>query len=73
MAEIPESQTAQKTSRQKLLSNLRDLCLIAVAFLGFAVVAAVVVPQLPRVLGTIIYTVRIIAVGAFVRSLAKGK
>jgi len=53
------------------IGNLRDLLLIISAFLGFAIVAVVYIPHLPQPLPAIAYIVGMLAVGVFIRSLAK--
>jgi hypothetical protein len=63
----------EKEKRQlpRWLRNVRDLFLIIAAFLGFAVVAVLYLAKLPQPFSTIAYVVGVIAVGAFIRSLAK--
>jgi len=61
----------KKKAMPRWLRNTRDLFLILAVIVGFAFAAVVYFPKLPQPYFTIAYVVGMLAVGSFVRSLAR--
>jgi hypothetical protein len=68
---LADYEEKKKRDLPRWLRNLRDLFLIVGAFLGFAAFTVLVLPHAPKWVGYIVYPLGLIAVGSFVRGLAR--
>jgi hypothetical protein len=76
-AEEPRDKMLEKYEKKekkplpRWLRNIRDIFLVVAALLGFAVVSVLYLSKLPQPYFTITSVLGVLAVGSFIRSLAK--